>query len=149
MYDEDIEELQFHLEYYKDRCAELSKQNIDQLNDIKRLEQEHLDKDIQHTERLKQEHLDKDIQHTERLDQVHLNQLERDDQHSKMLAAERAKYVGVRTAITELFDQLDWADIHGPGYKIAPRHPDLMHIILPKIESVRRYHWRFGEEDGE
>ena len=134
MYDEDIEELQFHLEYYKDRCAELSKQNIDQLNDIKRLEQEHLDKDIQHTERL---------------DQVHLNQLERDDQHSKMLAAERAKYVGVRTAITELFDQLDWADIHGPGYKIAPRHPDLMHIILPKIESVRRYHWRFGEEDGE
>ena len=49
--------------------------------------------------------------------------------------------------ITEMFDQLDWADIHGPGYKIAPRHPDLMHIILPKIERVRQYHWRFGEEE--
>ena len=136
MYDEDIEELQFHLEYYKDKVAELSKQTIDQLTDIKRLEQEHLDKDVQHTERLDQEHL------------TQLNKdINKDIQHSKMLAAQRDQYVAVRTAITEMFDQLDWADIHGPGYKIAPRHPDLMHIILPKIERVRQYHWRFGEEE--
>ena len=56
MSSEEIEELQFQLTYYKDKVTELSTQVLGYMNDVKRLEQEHIEKDKIHSERLSEQY---------------------------------------------------------------------------------------------
>lgn len=114
MSSEEIEELQFQLTYYKDKVTELSTQVIGCMSDIKRLEQEHVEKDKAHASALKQQAIE-----------------------------DYKQYAEVRTAITALVDQFDWSDGRGRAYWIKCRHPDLKHKLKPLLDNIRQYHWHY------
>jgi predicted nucleic acid-binding Zn-ribbon protein len=125
MSSEDIEELKFQLDYYKQKASDLTARISDAVRD--KAEQE------EYTANL--------------LNQNTLDLFEKHEQAMEVQVKKQHKlydqYAQVRNDITALIDQFDWEDSHGRAYNIKCRHPDLKDNLQAKLNSVRKHHWHY------